>query len=194
MEPILLDIPNQFESERLILRSYKRGDGEAYYNLAKENYDHLKNEAGEVKELNTVEKAEKFIRERWTEWETRQRLVVCVEEKLSGKMIGQMWLEPNWKKKIMELGYFIIKEKEGLGLVTEASIACVKFIFETLDIDRIEIQAKYTNTRSWKVAERLGFTKEGQFREQAITDDGTRVDQVFYGLLKREYQTLEPYR
>jgi len=47
------------------------------------------------------------------------------------------------------------------------------------------------NTNSEKTMKRLGFIKEGHFRENC-TVNGIVSDSVFYGLLKRDWESRTP--
>lgn len=184
MEPILLDFPNEYISENLYLRSYESGDGKEYYELLQSNKTHLEEEVGEIKELTSIEKSERFCRNKKIEWLMRKRLVSIILKKDTNEMIGQIWIEPiSWQNRIFEIGYFISKKFEGQGLVTEAVHASIEFLKENVKATRIEIRSKAGNIRSWAVAERCGFTKEGQLRERAVTNDGIKDDLVIYGLL-----------
>lgn len=59
-----------------------------------------------------------------------------------------------------EIGYWIHREAEGRGLVTEAAAAMVRAGFELHAFGWMEIHCDPRNTRSAAVAERLGFTRE----------------------------------
>ena len=41
MNPLLLDLPMEFTSERLLLRCYRPGDGALYFEMLRANRDHL---------------------------------------------------------------------------------------------------------------------------------------------------------
>lgn len=185
MKQILLDINNEIRTERLLLRPYKSGDGIAYYRLLMDNLDHFIEEVEEIQVIKNIDDAEVYIRNRMVEWESRKRFVLAMM--YEDRMIGQLWLEPlDWKTMVFGVGYFIEKQNEGKGLVKEAARACIRFLVDEIEAKKLEIHAKARNTRSWKIAEKLGFTKEAHLRNRAKTIDGELVDQVYYGLLKEE--------
>ena len=86
---------------------------------------------------------------------------------------------------LFELGYFLDTGFHGQGLATEAAKASTSFLFNSLSAHKVIIVTRDTNERSWKVAERLGFVKEGHFRECRIKDD-KRWGLLYYGLLRSE--------
>jgi ribosomal-protein-serine acetyltransferase len=54
-------------------------------------------------------------------------------------------------------------------------------------INRIELRAATANKESRAVAERLGFTHEGDLRESEWLND-CYVDQAVYSILKRDWK------
>jgi ribosomal-protein-serine acetyltransferase len=187
MKPILLEIPEQFETERLLISNYQEGDGNEFYQLLLSNCDHLQEEIGETKTLKTVEDAEEYVRIKRIAWLSRERLVPKIVVKSTGRMIGQLWIEPKWDRMIFEIGYFVEEKSQGYGYVTEAVKKMIEFLFTGLGANKLEIHAKATNTRSTGVAKRCGFTKEAQLRERGRTNDGEIVDLEIYGLLRSEF-------
>ncbi len=187
-DPILLELPDGIITERLHIRPYKLGDGKAYFELLQRNYEHLEEEVREVKTIKTTEDSEIFIRKLIADWIVRKRLVLCICSKDNTEIIGQIWIEPiKWDFPLLEIGYFIDKNYEGKGMVTEAVKACLAFLFEEVNAIKVEIHTKATNERSYRVAERCGFKKEAHLRNRVKTNEGVIGDIVYYGLLKSEY-------
>lgn len=87
-----------------------------------------------------------------------------------------------------EIGYWLADGYTGRGYVTRASRAVIDYLFGTLGLHRIEIQAVTENLPSRAVAERLGFTLEGIKRESSWVDGGYR-DHALYSLLNHEWNT-----
>jgi RimJ/RimL family protein N-acetyltransferase len=85
------------------------------------------------------------------------------------------------------IGYVADVEQVGNGYVTEAVSALVKVLFMEVGVHRIQIETDDTNTRSISVAERCGFTKEGNLRKNKLAPDGSYTGTLFFGLLKEEY-------
>ena len=188
MDPIHLNIPTRFETERLIISVYEDGDGDAFYHLIQSNYDHLQEELSEVHTIKSNDDAETYVRQKKEAWISRKRLVPKIVEKASGRMMGQLWIEPRWERMIFEIGYFIVGDSQGVGYITEAVRKMVDFLFRELEANRLEIHTKATNEKSIGVADRCGFTKEAHLRERGRTNEGEFVDMLIYGLLRREYE------
>ncbi|MCS5733272.1 GNAT family N-acetyltransferase [Herbiconiux daphne] len=80
-----------------------------------------------------------------------------------------------------ELGYWIDGDHEGRGIVTRACAALRDRSLEA-GLARVEIRAATANTRSRRVAERLGFTLEGVLRS-ALPVGARRLDLAVYGFV-----------
>ena len=75
----------------------------------------------------------------------------------------------------------------GKGYGSEASQLALTFGFDELNLHRITATAFSYNTRSIALLEKLGFRREGAFRE-FLQRDGKRHDMLLYGLLNREWR------
>lgn len=191
MHKLLLEIPSSLETERLIIRKYKKRDGQAFFALLerKNNRELLREHVKEAEDLKTEEDAEINVRERIGEWVIRRRFVMGILLKNTANFVGQIWIEPkNWEVPSFELGYFIDPEYQGQGIATEAAKRSVEFLFENLHAHKVIIITRDTNERSWKLAERLGFTREGHHRE-CNTTNGKRWGLYYYGMLRDEFNT-----
>lgn len=87
-----------------------------------------------------------------------------------------------------EMGYWMRSDVCGQGLMTEAAKEVVRFAFDDLDVHRIELYAGTENKPSIRVAEKLGFKREGVLRE-AGRGGGGFYDSYVYGLLKTDSRT-----
>ena len=48
-----------------------------------------------------------------------------------------------------------------MGIMTACTKALIRYVYETFDINRVEIQMSTRNPKSKAIPERLGFTQEG---------------------------------
>jgi ribosomal-protein-serine acetyltransferase len=87
------------------------------------------------------------------------------------------------------IGYWLDKDYEGKGIITSSVRVLMEYGFNELGINRIEIGAAVTNTRSRLIPERLGFKLEGILRENMLLN-GMYLDMAIYGMLKSEYKEL----
>jgi ribosomal-protein-serine acetyltransferase len=86
----------------------------------------------------------------------------------------------------ISIGYYLGEQYQGRGLATSSVRAVMKFAFERLDFNRIELKCASDNVASQRVAERLGFAWEGLLRQAELVD-GVYLDHYVYGLLRDEF-------
>ena len=105
----------------------------------------------------------------------------------NGVLIGGVGMH-TWDQDVKkaQLGYWISKDHEGKGIVTDSLRQFIHFLFEKTGLNKIEIFFSPANKRSAAVAERLGFRVEGIWR-QSILRNGLYDDIVVTGLLKSEW-------
>lgn len=195
MDKLPLDLPTRLETDRLILRPYTPEDAPAYLDVCRNNRQHLlpyeaDNPAASVE---TLEQAEALMREFHDGWYARKVFFFGAWEKAGGAFAVQIYLGiEDLQLPEFALGYFVDSAHEGRGFVTEAARAALGFTFEHLHAHRVRLWCNETNTRSWRVAERLGFVREGFLRETNSwipKPDGGYSGDYIYGLLRREFET-----
>lgn len=89
------------------------------------------------------------------------------------------------------IGYWIDKDHEGKGIVTRCCRALIEYLFEKLELNRIQINCNVENTRSRAVPERLGFKYEGTLRQVEFLN-GKFGDRAAYALLREEWDRAKP--
>jgi len=107
------------------------------------------------------------------------------------KLIGLIELEGIlWPHGVSWLGVGIGESKYwGGGYGTEAVTLMLRFGFWELNLHRIQLTVFDYNTRAIAAYEKLGFVREGVYRE-FLQRDGRRYDMLLYGLLRREWEAL----
>ena len=77
------------------------------------------------------------------------------------QVVGGCGASVDLVNRVAEMGYWLSSAWEGRGVMTEAVRNLVAFLFDDYEVHRIVIRAAVENTRSRAIAERLGFTLEG---------------------------------
>lgn len=193
MLKMLLDIPDNFETARLQVRRYRAGDGAAYFAMAQRNRQHLLPfEAGNpALALGSEEAAEALIREYAARWALRDQFFAGAWDHQT--FVAQIYVGAvNWDLPEFEIGYFVDVDHEGRGYVTEAVSGMLRFVFDHLQARRVRLRCSDANPRSYRVAERCGFIREGHLRQTQRFADGTLNGEYYYGLLRKEYLNRRP--
>ncbi len=82
-----------------------------------------------------------------------------------------------------ELGYMVLPEHWGKGIMSEAIAAVVYHAFATLGVHSIEAIIDPQNPASMRVLEKNGFVREAWFKEDFFWN-GEFLDSVHYGLVR----------
>ena len=84
------------------------------------------------------------------------------------------------------IGYYLAEHFQKKGIMTACTKALIRYVYETFDINRVEIQMSTRNPKSRAIPERLGFTQEGVLRSNERLR-GEFSDSYVYSLLREEY-------
>jgi len=116
--------------------------------------------------------------ERWyAKLQAGEDKVYSIDTK-EGKLIGNVGvMKIDWKDRRAVIGIMIgEKEHWDKGYGTDAIETLVRYLFEELNMHRIYLLADERNTRAIRCYEKVGFRKEGTFREDRFRDGSYRSD------------------
>lgn len=100
-------------------------------------------------------------------------------------IIGHYRIQPeNYR---CEIGYMILPEYNGKGIVTEAVKVVLEYGFDDLQMHSIEGVIDPENKASERVLQKNGFVKEAHFIENEFAQ-GKFWDTVIYSILKRNFK------
>jgi len=176
MKPILIDFPEEFYTDRLIIRKPMPGDGVAVYPAMQASMNELKQWMPWAHMEQTQEDLEANLREAHVRFLTREDLRLHIFHKETGAFIASSGLHRiNWDIPKFEIGYWIDSRFSGNGYMTEAVQAIVNFAFNELKAKRVEFRCDTRNVRSRAIPERLGFTLEGVLKNDELSGDKKEV-------------------
>lgn len=165
------------ETERLVLRRWKKSDLDDFFEYASvegvgemAGWPHHESKDVTLKTLND------FINED----------VVAIIYKKNNKVVGSIGLKKSWassEKKYeylicKDIGYVLSKDYWGNGLMPEAVNAIVSYCFDELEIDVLTCNHFSFNSQSKKVIDKCGFKY-------------VKSDILYSSLLERNFDTLQ---
>jgi ribosomal-protein-serine acetyltransferase len=93
----------------------------------------------------------------------------------------------DWLNRKVELGYWLGKNFQGQGIMTDASRAAVTHLLVEMDLNRVTIQCATGNAKSCAIPRRLGFTLEGTLRDGQLLN-GRYEDLLMFAMLRRDWK------
>lgn len=175
------------ETPRLRLRAFTRGDVEAVYSYRRRDdvAQYLLDDA--LTHAMCADLVQLRVNQTSLQ-ETGDRLVLAIERKSDGAMLGEVLLIlRDVVSGQAEVGYVIHPDYQGLGYATEAARALMDWGFDTIGLHRIYARCHPDNVASWTVMERLGMRREAHFREH-IRVKGRWDEELVYAVLRREWK------
>jgi ribosomal-protein-alanine N-acetyltransferase len=130
----------------------------------------------------------RFIQEQLEKYERRQEITWGLQLRVSGRVVGGVSMF-DWDRyhRRASIGYDLARDCWGRGLAQEAIREVLRFGFERMALHRIEIWTSEANLRSQRLAERIGFTRDGTLRERILEDDGQFYGCAIFGLLHSDW-------
>jgi ribosomal-protein-alanine N-acetyltransferase len=145
-----------------------------------------------VMQIKNEEDAEIIVRDLAADWVARKSFFIGAFDKQNQHFAAQVYVGPlNWDLPEFQIGFFVDKDYERKGYMTEAVKATLGFVFQALKAYRVCAECDETNIRSIRVLERCGMVREGFIRENKRNADGTISGTLHYGLLRGEYEKIQ---
>ncbi|ANU12103.1 ribosomal protein N-acetyltransferase [Planococcus antarcticus DSM 14505] len=185
--PVLLDFPEEFESERLLIRAPRREDAKASYEAVMHSLEAFRPWLPFAQQKPDLSETEATLIEAAANFKLRKDLRLHFFLKETGQFIGSTGLHRiDWEVRKFEIGYWIDSRFEGKGFATEAVERITRFAFEELGANRVEIRCDPDNVRSRAVANRLHFELEGTLRNDAVSRVGNKLrDTCVYAKIRQ---------
>jgi len=146
------------ETTRLILRPFALSDDQNLYEYLSLPETYLFEPGRPV----SLEEAKELVSQR-----SAGNDFLAVILKAENKLVGHLYfkqLEPK-ERMTWELGYIFNPRYHRKGYASESSAALIEYAFAHYPIHRIMARCNPENAASWKLLERIGFTREGHFRK-----------------------------
>jgi RimJ/RimL family protein N-acetyltransferase len=179
--PILRDFPDAFESERLLIRAPRAGDGAEVHAAIVESLAELRPWMPWAHLDQSADDVEANVREAHADFLARRDLRLHLYLRDGGAFVGSSGLHRiHWDVPAFEIGYWIRTSRAGHGYATEAARRIAEFAFADLAAERVEIWCDARNERSAAVARRAGFVLEARLDRHRRDTGGGLSDSLCF--------------
>jgi [ribosomal protein S5]-alanine N-acetyltransferase len=178
----------QLETERLIIREFKRSDLSSVQLYAEDPVVARYMDWGPNTERQTrefIDVAISFAKEK-----PRRNFEFAMTLKENGELIGGCGLRVvHSLNQTAEIGYVLNREFWKRGFALEAANAVINYGFEDLKLHRLCARCDARNLASARVMERGGMRREGHFLRDTLIKNDWR-DTFFYAILRDEWERM----
>lgn len=190
--PSLIDVPESIRGLRILLRPVRPEDATDLSSAIEESKERLGPWMPWVHGDISAEGLRPYTTGASEEWLSRKSLQMLILDKYSERLLGNAGFPRlDWAVRSFEIGYWLRTSAEGQGFMTEALMLLTQVAFLTLQANRVEIRVDPRNTRSCRVAERLGYLLEGTLRNCSLDGEGRVSDRHVFALTPQDFQRLD---
>lgn len=108
------------------------------------------------------------------------------------RILGSIALSKiDWANASADLGYWVVKAARNQGHARRAASLVIRWAFDELRLERIQLLCDPANIASQRVADALGFQLEGHLRGHLKLEQGRRTS-LLYGLLATDIEGSGP--
>jgi ribosomal-protein-alanine N-acetyltransferase len=171
----------KLNTERLYIRDWKNADMPSMIEMLNERKVH---EFTRVPYPYDMKEAKKFMDIIRKDKKSKHMGVFLKE---TDELVGSCSLKDiDTKIGKTEMGYIVHRSHRKKGFATEIGRALLKHAFETLKLNKVNINCVIENKASANVIKKLGAKREGILRKDVIIGDRPR-DHVINSILREEY-------
>lgn len=179
----------KLETERLILRRFKITDADDMFENYASNDNVTKYMTWETHK--DIDATKEYLQSLTKSYSNSKFFDWAIELKSENKVIGSIGAKkPDENLSKIEIGYCIGEKWWNHGIVTEALKEIIRFLFEEVDVNRIEAYHDIRNPASGRVMQKCGMKFEGVLRQAYLFKNGV-ADVYVYSILKSDIKKTQ---
>jgi RimJ/RimL family protein N-acetyltransferase len=172
----------ELRDDTIVLRPWRMDDAPAVFSACQD--PSISNAIAWVPWPYTREDAQAYVRECVESGDDRYPFAIVDAE--TGELIGSIDMSLDAQRHRGHIGYWVAEPARGRGVATRALRLLATWSFEGLELQRLELVTDPDNVASQRVAEKVGFEREGVLRAHLRRHDGRIRDSVMFSLLPGE--------
>ncbi len=173
-------------NKNIELKQVELSDSEDIFNTINTQREYLGRWLPFVDSTQKIEDTQNFIQMiEDSPPENRELVFVIRYDGVFAGLIGFKSTDKQNKK--TEIGYWLSEPFQKKGIIIASVKALVKFAFDEMDINRVQIKCATENIQSKKIPKKLNFAFEGIERDGELLAGGKYTNIEVYSLLKNEF-------
>ena len=185
----MIDFAKTLETNRVLLRPLKQEDYDRFIEITqdKDLWIYFTNDLSDKETLlNWIETGVQEIK-------NKNRLAFSIIDKPGNSLIGSTSLGNfSERDKRVEIGWtWLCREFQGKGINDQTKYLLLKYCFEEMDCQRVEIKTDVLNNPARNALKRIGAVEEGILRSHTLMTHNRRRDTIYYSILKHEWENIK---
>ena len=177
------------ENDLIMLRLMELSDVDEIYEVATDEliWEHI------AYALSTKEEVEKYVHSQVRLNESEERFVLVIIDQVTNKIIGSTSIyEISKEHSRCEIGSTWLTPSYWRTTVnTNCKYLLLQHVFETLELERVQLKTDNLNVRSQNAIMRIGAKFEGRLRSHMRRKDGTMRDTMLYSIIREEWPAIK---
>lgn len=184
--------PADRHTERFVLRPFRRRDIDSLFRAVTSSKPELAEFLPWAATPYTRARAASFVKESVQSWREARAYDLAVRRpQAPGRHVGNVSIwHLSRPSRSGEIGYWIRTDETGQGIATEVARTALRIGFQELGMHKVVLRIALGNLPSERVADKLGFVREGVLREEIKVGDRW-LDHSVWGLLEHEFRRIE---
>lgn len=181
-------VPERLTTARFVLTRFTRRDAEPLYQAVEASLPELAQWLPWAHPGYSRDDAAAFIRDSMQAWRDGKAYDYAIRDSTRpGRHIGNasIW-HVSRLARTGEIGYWVRTDRTSAGVATEVTERMVRLGFEVMGLHKVTLRIAVGNRSSERVAEKLGFIREGVLREELLIR-GRWVDHTLFSMLEHEW-------
>ncbi|MBF0197152.1 MAG: GNAT family N-acetyltransferase [Planctomycetes bacterium] len=172
------------------IRNIRKNQAQELASLIELNRKYLAQRFSWVGRYHTVQDALAYIRK--TRNASKDGLGVCCSIiRSKNNLVGVVGFNRiDYSRRSVELAYWLSQDETGQGIATQCSMVMIEYAFTKLNLNRVISGVATNNTKSQKVAERLGMKAIGVIKGAEVIN-GKMIDHKVYCKYKKQQKALD---
>ena len=179
-----MNITELIVDHNIVLKILDINDSQIIFDAIDTNRYHLRKWLPFIDATRTVNDTRAFVKSIVEDIERRQEVfTIWFNDSFCG-LAGIK--EIDFLNRKAEIGYWLVENATGKGIMIKSVDKVIQFVFDELEMNRIQIRCGVGNTKSSAIPKKLGFFFEGVER-QGERFHTKYIDLEVYSMLKSEY-------
>ena len=185
----MIDFDLILKTDRITLRPLISNDYEVFYKLTEDKSMWIYF----TSDLSIKTELKDWINTAIVDTQNKIRLAFTIVDRMTNNPIGSTSFgNISYKDKRAEIGWtWLGKEFQGTGINHQIKYLMIKYIFETLNFERVEFKTDVLNLPARKALIRIGTKEEGVLRSHTLMTHNRRRDTIYYSVLKSEWEDVK---